>query len=280
MNRPFYALAALVAMLTGTAVGIGPARCPSGVSRVAIDARAYCMHEHTAGSHYFVHYEDGPSSNAYDADNYDDQYAAEQGSDSIEQNTAVRYEDSCGRDPLTGQIYSPTQARNEIPNYWSLFNRPANNQNIASTTENESWPADERFASANEAVSSHDVYTDECPELTCEIAAAPQNEIDYENLYTPNDFIHELVANEIDGESERLAQEEYEVEMQQARVALKAWLASMTPVVNELPVAVNGSDEAAYFSEETSEEIKASEDLAAQLYDDAPPAWGDASQKR
>jgi hypothetical protein len=265
MNRPFYALAALVAALTGSAVGIGPARCPSGVSRVAIDARAYC--HRAVGSQYLVHFEEGASTESYDDESYDSEYHAfnTQGSDSNEptqvncpsKHACTRYEDSCGRDALTGQIYVPVlevcHPTSEMVDYWSLFN---NTSDLSASFENETWPTDERVV---------DVYQEECPFLkdtsssvaNGEISNASQDEIDYEALYTPNDYVEETTAIEVDWEAQRLSQAAYEDELEKARLSLQAWLATMLPVE---PVAVaETADESSFFAEE---------DLAALWYED------------
>ena len=312
MNRPFYALAALVAALTGSAVGIGPARAPATTTRVAVAARAYCSlpeQNHDLNATYFVHFKASDSVDSEEAPTEE-----LQGSDStfVEQ-TVIPYEQSCGRDPLTGEVYCPryegeTLATSETVEYWSLFNHlseESQRDGANVVAESETWLSEEAAllenSFGNETVD--DLYSEsaaqienlrnfheyDCPyphSRANPAVVSPQaeivpteNEIDYENLYTPNDYVTENPPDTFDYEADRLRLAQFEATIALAQSSLtnlwlyaaqlgrESWerIASLQLVSAEM-IAVGNQVDAT------------SEDLSAQLYEDESipaPMWVD-----
>ena len=100
MNRPYYALAALLAVLCGSAVAVGPARCQSTTAGAAVSSRSLCGTSTCSlmvASNLFAHFEAG-----LDAGVSESFSESEQGSDD---NVASAYYDSCGYDPYRGERY-------------------------------------------------------------------------------------------------------------------------------------------------------------------------------
>src|SRR5262245_3071842 len=104
MNRPYYALAALVAMLGVSVAAVGPARYQTASADTATLSREGCrasaVHNVAAAADLFVHFETG-----WEADT--EYYSgSEQGRD---------YDDSCGYDPYRGEIYDAETTEDETP---------------------------------------------------------------------------------------------------------------------------------------------------------------------
>jgi hypothetical protein len=148
MNRPYYALAALVAMLTGSTVAIGPARCQSATAQVATSSRSLCgltARDYVVAANLFVHFEAGS-----DAGEAEDSSANEQGSEIV--NDVPGYPYTCGYDPCRGEMYEADLAVSdnaEEVDYWSLYNDSAEESLFVDGTdsrqeEQEAWPTDAR----------------------------------------------------------------------------------------------------------------------------------------
>jgi hypothetical protein len=124
MNRPYYALAALLAVLCGSAVALGPVHCQDATANAEAASRSLCgssPRNVLMAASLLAHYEAGLEAGD-----------SEQGSDD---SAAYGYDDSCGYDPCRGEIYDAPVA--EV----------AAERKLEAGTfaeECEVWPCDER----------------------------------------------------------------------------------------------------------------------------------------
>lgn len=140
MNRPYYALAALIAVLFGSSAAVGPAHCQSPTRVAAAASRSLCgmtARDCLVAANLFVHYEAGL-----------DAGARGQGCDN---DPACSYEDSCGFDAWRGESYgceSLLSDGGQEVEYWSLYANDfeeAAFENAGTFAEQqEIWPTDER----------------------------------------------------------------------------------------------------------------------------------------
>jgi hypothetical protein len=138
MNRPYYALAALVAMLGGAAAAVSPAHCHSATAGVANSSRSLCSsspRDLVVAANLFVHFESGWEAGL-------EEYSSnEQGSDQETQD----YDDSCGYDPYRGETYDAEVAATDDTSE-SSESEPTANINAGTFAEEcETWPSDERI---------------------------------------------------------------------------------------------------------------------------------------
>jgi hypothetical protein len=135
MNRPYYALAALVVVLGGSAVAVGSARCQTTTASTA-SSRALCAssaRDLVVAAHLFVQFD-----TSWEASRRAVFAGSEQGSDDnmtpgYDDNMTPGYDDSCGYDPYRGERYdAETGGDDDVSTF---------------AEEVESWPSDERIDS-------------------------------------------------------------------------------------------------------------------------------------
>jgi len=125
MNRPYYALAALVVVLGGSAVAVGSARCQTTTAST-VPSRALCpssARDLVVAANLFVQFDTSwaASRRAIFA-------GSAQGSDG---NVTPDYPESCGYDPYRGERYdAETASRDDVGTF---------------AEEYETWPSDERI---------------------------------------------------------------------------------------------------------------------------------------
>lgn len=108
MNRPYYALAALVVVLAGSSLAVRPARCHSATA-AANSSRSLCgssPRDLVVAAHLFAHFETG-----WDAGEEETNSQDEQGCDIVE---TSEYSDSCGYDPYCGERYDAEPAGEDV----------------------------------------------------------------------------------------------------------------------------------------------------------------------
>jgi hypothetical protein len=158
MNRPFYALATLVASLTGAAVAIGPAKCQlEPTSQIQNSVRVYCalpVGSYAVLTHVFAH---------------------TKVTDSVSNAENFNYESSCGRDSLTGDIYSAPSLGNDgyyhecdydavVPTATPTDDTEASFFTDEQHADSESWPVSERIESNDTQEAYHyDHGQQHCP---------------------------------------------------------------------------------------------------------------------
>lgn len=144
MDRPYLALAALLATLTGTALAVGPARCQKSAHIDIRPSLAFCSCDIDASA------EDVFNMAGQDAGLNEEYFSSDntQGCDLA----AEEYQGSCGHDPLRGDVYDvePMTAGNiepdhefarlvehwnETVDYWSLFESEISTEVAAQTEE-------------------------------------------------------------------------------------------------------------------------------------------------
>jgi hypothetical protein len=131
MNRPYYALAALMAVLSGSAAALSPVHCQDATANAAAASRSLCgstPHNVLIAARLLAHFEAG-SEAGHD----------EQG---CEDSTTYGYDDSCGYDPCRGEIYDAEVPAAEVAAEPSTSN-PRDEGTFAE--ECETWPSDERI---------------------------------------------------------------------------------------------------------------------------------------
>lgn len=109
MNRPYYALAALVVVLAGSSLAVRPARCHSATAAAANSSRSLCgssPRDLVVAAHLFAHFETG-----WDAGEEETNSQDEQGCDIVE---TSEYSDSCGYDPYCGERYDAEPAGEDV----------------------------------------------------------------------------------------------------------------------------------------------------------------------
>jgi hypothetical protein len=127
MNRPYYALAALVVVLGGSAVAVGSARCQSAAASAA-SSRALCAagpRDLVVAANLFVQFD-----TSWEASRRATFAGVQQGSDDT---SLSGYDDSCGYDPYRGERYDAETGDTD--------------DTQALVQEYESWPSDERLES-------------------------------------------------------------------------------------------------------------------------------------
>jgi hypothetical protein len=108
MNRPVYALAAMLAVLGSTAMAVGPARCQNSTASSA-QSRALCGHtarDYMIAAHVFAHYGAGSEAGANEGNQ------GVQGSATSDEWGA--YRDSCGYDPCRGDVYDVPESETTV----------------------------------------------------------------------------------------------------------------------------------------------------------------------
>lgn len=109
MNRPYYALAALVVVLAGSSLAVRPARCHSATAAAANSSRSLCgssPRDLVVAAHLFAHFETGWDAGEEEANSPD-----EQGCDIV---GTSEYSDSCGYDPYCGERYDAEPASEDV----------------------------------------------------------------------------------------------------------------------------------------------------------------------
>jgi hypothetical protein len=133
MNRPYYALAALLAVLTGSAVAVGSARSQSATA-FALPSRALCAsspRDLVVAANLFVQFD-----TSWEASRRAVFAGSKQGSD---ETMSPDYVDSCGYDPYRGERYDSECSRDA--------DSGADSDEGTYAEEVETWPSDERIES-------------------------------------------------------------------------------------------------------------------------------------
>jgi hypothetical protein len=213
MNRPYYALAALVVVLGGSAVAVGSARCQATTASAA-SSRALCAssaRDLVVAASLFVQFD-----TSWEASRRASFAGSEQGS---EQNGTPGYDDSCDYGP-----YRSERSDAEIDNPGGTF-----------AEECETWPCDERIESAfrrfaereRQAVCGGDEV--HCPYLS---GRSVEQALDCLNRKSPDEA---PADNEVANSEDECLQ------------AYERWLAKQEAA--EQTAASDSSDESAFFAE-------------------------------
>ncbi len=134
MNRPYQALAAMLALLTGSAVAVSPARCHSATAQAAQSSRSLCASAeptYFVGTNIFVLVVEDAGLEAGTAGQGSENIVEE----TVTQDTLPNYEDSCGYDRNRGEYYHPEDSE------WF----PSTPIVGTFAEECEAWPTEERL---------------------------------------------------------------------------------------------------------------------------------------
>lgn len=149
MNRPYYALAALVVVLGGSAVAVGSARCQRATA--SLDAsRALCAagpRDVVIAASLLVQFD-----TSWEASRRASFAGALQGSDD---HSLSGYDDSCGYDPYRGERYDAETTDTEVTDAEITDAETQDDQPQSLVQEYESWPSDERIESGFRQFEDH-----------------------------------------------------------------------------------------------------------------------------
>jgi hypothetical protein len=225
MNRPYYALAALVVVLGGSAVAVGSARCQTTTAST-VPSRALCAssaRDLVVAANLFVQFD-----TSWEASRRAIFAGIAQGSDN---NLTADYSESCGYDPYRGERYdAETASREDVGTF---------------AEEYETWPSDERIDSGfrhfqgceGQAVCGgdeiHCPYLGGCsveqyrPQFASDDESAADTEDDchraYERWRAEEEAAKQIASNEINDESVFFAEQATDA-WKTAPVATPNWI--------------------------------------------------------